>query len=223
MDQKAWGTTDFNSDILLYIIQFLCVKREEKETEVRGYIKDACREALANIYRLRCVCVMFYDVIERSDTLWRELSRHTRRSFPVRTPLSLPVDTKALKEFIRLDEREYKERNALALHTDHVMYGCYILGTQRCFMDYTCVILQKYVDEGTPRSIDVLIIAKIAYDERLNKYRKMVKRMDILCGFKRDKLTEKRMSVNQVRTMLKANIMYRHRVDMNIQGKLMEI
>lgn len=180
---RPWGEINLTRDALLHIISFLYVNREYSDS-VTNRITEKCRESLADVYRLRCVCVMFHDVIEGSSNLWGALARNTRRSLIRPTPMlyHMPnlLDTKALKEFIAMDEREYKERNTLALMRDYNEFGCYIFHAQRGDLDYTKVTLQRYTIAKDLGLYQAKI--KAVYDKRLGNYRTMVKRMDKLCG-----------------------------------------
>ena len=200
---RPWSAINLNRDTLHHIISFLYVNRDYSD-EVTNIITSKCREALANVYLLRSVCIMFHDVIEESQTLWQALARNTRRSLIHPTPLEchMPnlLDTKALKEFIAMDEREYKERNTLALMRDYNEYGCYIFHAYRGDLDYTKAVLQRYT---TAKDLGLYQIkVKVAYDKRLGNYRKMVNRMDKLCG---NKSRNERMSTRCIKMATKQN------------------
>lgn len=198
LQQQDEETPQLNSDVLVYIItRFICTDRSvEDETHgVRGYILDRCYESLLHVYRLRSVCRHFYKIIEESTILWPLLLQHTRRSAaPVscvariegRDALEMPRTVADMKEFIRLDRREYKERIELASHVDTFKYGRYILGTHREARDHTYVVLQLYV-----RPPDFLSkhdrLVKREYDRRVIAYRRMTRRMNALCGISTSK------------------------------------
>lgn len=180
-----------NSDVVNYVIvNFLCVDRSPEEEEVDGtksYMGDRCYDALRTIYMLRSACRYFYETIETNQSLWYALLQHTRRSMTPRDerkiPLMMPSSVDTIKEFVRLDQREYRLRMILASLVDMNGYGSYILGSHRHAFDHSRVVLQKYI---RPKSFLAMSsderIEKRDYDCRLLVYKRTVRRMNQLCG-----------------------------------------
>lgn len=180
-----------NSDVLNYVIvNFLCVDRslEEEVDGTKSYMRDRCYDALLTIYRMRSVCRYFHETIETNQSLWYTLLRHTRRSMTPcdddnTIPLAMPSGVDTIKEFIRLDQREYRLRMTLASLIDMNGYGSYILGSHRHASDHSRVVLQNYI---RPKSFLAMSsderIEKRDYDCRLRVYKRTVRRMNQLCG-----------------------------------------
>lgn len=197
-----------NGDVLHYVIvKFICVDRS-KEDETHGteqYIQDRCYDTLFTVYTLRSVCRFFYMTIETSQILWPVLLQHTRRSMvpgvkgitaiPNTVPLQMPSSITNMKEFIRLDRREYRMRMILASLVDANEYGCYILGSHRCSFDHTRVVLQKYIRPNNFLAMSTEErLNKRDYDRRLFTYRHTVRRMNQLCGgIRKDRRKEERV------------------------------
>lgn len=173
---KQWPDAYLNGDMVIHITSFLSSVNNEEDAN----------KALSDVYNLRSVCVMFKDVIEENNTIWRVIARLTRRGLVQPTP-EMPVSLKHLKEFIRLDAIEYRERTRLAFMAEMLGGGRHLSQSDREAKDYREVVRRSCTNMkyawGTTKTI---------YDKRLNQYVRTVKRMDKICGFKSGiKITKK--------------------------------
>ncbi len=131
-----------------------------------------CVRSSFDLYRMTCVCRQFHRVINKNLILWNKMLRLTRRS-SIQPLMSVSIDD--IKEFILLDSQEFTMRMELMTYTSESLY-IYRRLIAYNELDYTKVIIPRFQDSREKWC-----------NNRLKKYKTMVKKMNRLCKkFKND-------------------------------------
>lgn len=159
-------TLDVIDDVIHHIASFFCVSKEIKE--------DMCA-----FYRMRSVCHQFQRVIDTSLTFWQIMLSRTRRA-SIQPPPLMPVSLDAIRAFVPLENREFALRKKFEIYTSAYHFG-YRPRDEHKELDYTKVVLPGF--RGHP----FLLGGKNCYLNRLKKYKRIVKKMNRLCGIEKKK------------------------------------
>lgn len=119
----------------------------------------------SDLYRMISVCRQFQRVIDTNHILWHKMLSFTRRAA---IEASMPTEINAIKKFILLDSQEFTMRMELMTYTKESLY-IYRRNIAYNELDYTKVIIPRFQDNEK------------WLDNRLKKYKTMVKKMNRLC------------------------------------------
>jgi hypothetical protein len=169
-------------DVIHHIASFLCVKTVIKEDAI-----------LCHFYRMRGVCRQFQRVIDTSLTLWQMMLSFTRRA-SIKPPPQMPMSLDAIREFVPLDNQEFTIRKQLMTYTCESMYS-YRAIIAHNELDYTKVVIPRF-------RMDLFASKRREEwcENRLQKYKKTVKKMNHLCGKKQKK--ERKRGTRYVKIMM---------------------
>lgn len=118
-----------------------------------------------DLYRMIIVCRQFQRVIDTNLILWQKMLSFTRRAA---IQASMPTEINAIKKFILLDSQEFTMRMELLTYTKESLY-IYRRNIAYNELDYTKVIIPRLQQDEK------------WLDNRLKKYKTMVKKMNRLC------------------------------------------